>query len=215
MFRTTLWSQLGEVGAHEPRAVEAFVSRYRAPLLAFVARRGQSREDSEDVVQEVFLRLFSADLLEKADQQRGRFRSYLLGITTNVLRERARRAQATKRGGGQPRVSLEALAFDPVAPNPSAPEFDACWIAHLVSRAMERVKEESPRHHELLLRVSAGEAPAAIAESLGWTPGRARVDLHRARKRLSKGLRDEVSRYCSSQEEFEAELACVLAYTQG
>jgi RNA polymerase sigma factor (sigma-70 family) len=214
MFRTTLWSQLANAGAREPHAVEELVARYRGSLLTFLRRRGQSPEDCEDIVQEVFLRLFSSDLLTKADQQRGRFRSYLLGITTNVLRQRTRRARAAKRGGGQAGVSLDAMDFDPIDPNSTSPEFDECWIAHLVARAMETVKAESPRHHELLVRVSDGDAPQTIAEGQGLTPGQVRVDLHRARKRLARHIRSEVARYCSSEEEFEAELGSILGYTK-
>ena len=165
------------------------------------------------MVQEVFLRLFSSDLLAKADEGKGRFRSYLLGVTTNILRQRNRRAQAAKRGGGQARVSLDAMELDPVDPNSVSPDFDECWVAHLVARARETVKGESPRQHALLVRVSEGDTPLVIAEAQGLDPGQVRVDLHRARKRLAKYIREEVARYGSSKEEFEAELGSILTYT--
>ncbi|MBL4847966.1 MAG: sigma-70 family RNA polymerase sigma factor [Planctomycetes bacterium] len=213
MFLTTMWSQLADAGAREPTAIEALVARYRAPLLTFVRRRGQSREDSEDVVQEVFLRLFANDLLSKADRERGRFRSYLLGITTNVLRQRSRRAQAAKRGGELSQVSLSAIKHDPIDPKSSSAEFDECWVAHLVARALEAVEAQSARQHELLVRVSDGATPGEIAEAQGLTPGQVRVDLHRARKRLARQIREEVARYCSSEEEFEQELGSILGHT--
>jgi RNA polymerase sigma factor (sigma-70 family) len=212
VFRTTIWTELSAAGSRKSHEGEAFVARYRGPLLAFLARWGLSPEDAEDVSQEVFLRLFSGELLLEADRTKGRFRSYLLGITSNVVRERHRRKNALKRGGGAAHVSLEELPQDPAAPSGWA-EFEACWISHLVTRALEEVGKENPRQHELLALASSGDlSPKAMAERLGRNPGEVRVDLHRARKRLAKHIRAEVARYCSSEAEYQDELRAILGH---
>ena len=87
-FHTTLWTQIGDVARRDPDAAHGFVERYHAPLLQFLRRRGVPDHEIEDVIQDVFLRLFERDLLAKADRARGRFRSYLLGITKHVLLKR-------------------------------------------------------------------------------------------------------------------------------
>jgi RNA polymerase sigma-70 factor (ECF subfamily) len=209
MFQTTIWSELAGAGAKETAATDAFVTRYRPPLLAFLRRRGVSPEDAEDVAQEVFLRLFARDLLARADREKGRFRSYLLGVTTNVLGDRLRRARAQKRGGGHEHVSLHAIGDAAADPKANA-DFDACWVSHLVGRALEAVQRENARQHELLGLAADGLAPREIAERLGRTPGQVRTDLSRARKRLATAVSAEVARYCSSQEEYEAELKAIL-----
>ena len=212
MFRTTVWSQLTDAGHRATQAGEAFVTRYRPPLLAFLAGKGLSPDDAEDVSQEVFLRVFDGNLLLEADRTKGRFRNYLLGITTNVLRERRRSRGALKRGGGADHVSLQELAQDPAAES-SAAEFEVCWIHDLVTRALAEVAKEHPRQHELLVLASTGDlSPKDMAERLGRNPGQVRVDLHRARKRLAKHIRVEVAHYCSTEAEYQDELRSILGH---
>lgn len=200
-FRTTLWSHLHAAGAGEQDALDEFVRRYRPPLLAFLRRRGLRADETEDVAQDVFLRLLNKDLLLKADSSKGRFRSYLLGITLRVLADQRRREGAEKRGGGWERVPLEAAP-----PQAVEAEFESCWLQDLMRRALAAVEASSPAHHELLGLASEGLSPAQIAERTNRSAGAIRVALHRARKRLAAELKNEVARYCSSEEEFETEM---------
>jgi RNA polymerase sigma factor (sigma-70 family) len=205
-----VWSELSDAGSRRTNAGNAFVSRYRPPLLAFLVREGLSTNDAEDVAQEVFLRLFDSNLLLEADRNKGRFRNYLLGITNNVVRERRRREGTLKRGGAADHVSLQQLAQDPADPRTSA-QFETCWINHLVTRALEEVAKEHPRQHELLVLASSGDlSPKDMAERLGRNPGQVRVDLHRARRRLAKRIRAQVARYCSTEEEYQDEIRSIL-----
>ena len=213
MFRTTVWTELTDAGNRKSLAGEAFVSRYRPPLLAFLGRIGLSPQDAEDASQEVFLRLFDNELLLRADRSKGRFRNFLLGVTSNVVRERRRSANALKRGGGAAHVPLQDLASDPAAEQSLGAEFEDCWISHLVSRALELVAKEHPRQHELLVLASSSDvSPKEMAEKLGRNPGQVRVDLHRGRKRLAKHIRAEIARYCSTEEEYHDELRSILGH---
>lgn len=202
-FRTTLWSRIEALG--EGRASEGgFVSRYRAPLLAFLRRRGLSPEDAEDVAQEVFLRLFDRELLAQADRSRGRFRSYLLGITKRVLLQQREREGALKRGGDRARVPFED-APEPVAP--PDPTFDACWVEGLLEEALERLAGEHPLQHQVLrLRLREGLSLAEVGERIGRSAAQVKSDHHRAKQRLARLIKDSVRAYCSSQEEYEDEL---------
>lgn len=200
-FRTTLWSHLQAAGAGEAAALDDFVRRYRPPLLSFLRRRGLQPGEAEDVAQDVFLRLLDRELLLRADSSKGRFRSYLLGITLRVLGDQRRKERADKRGGGWERIPLDQ------APPPAVEaEFDSCWLQELMRRALEAVKEAYPAQHELLAFAAEGLSPAEIAERTGRSAGAIRVALHRSRKRLGAELKNEVARYCSSQEEFDLEM---------
>jgi RNA polymerase sigma factor (sigma-70 family) len=212
VFETTIWANLKDAGGRKTGAAQAFVMRYRPPLLAFLLQRGVGAEDAEDVVQEVFLRMFSRDTLAQADRAKGRFRSYLLGIATKVILERKRHAAALKRGGGKTRVSLDEIGHDPVDPR-AASEFEECWESHMVQTALENVERDTPRQHELRALAAKGAgSPSAIAERLGRNVGQVRVDLHRARKRLAKHLRSEIALYCSTADEYQDELRAILSY---
>ncbi|MCA8926321.1 MAG: RNA polymerase sigma factor [Planctomycetes bacterium] len=200
-FHTTLWSRLHAAAEGGATAFDELSLRYRAPLIGFLRGRGVPEDRAEDVVQEVFLRLLGRDLLRRADAERGRFRSYLLGITLNLASELRRREQAEKRGGGLERVPLEATA-DPAA----EADFAALWLQELVRRSLEVVHAAYPGQHQLLALAAEGLGPGEIAERTGRSAGAVRVALHKARKRLAEALRAEVARYCSSEEEFAEEM---------
>ncbi|MBL4848056.1 MAG: sigma-70 family RNA polymerase sigma factor [Planctomycetes bacterium] len=79
-------------------------------------------------------------------------------------------------------------------------------------RALEAVEEASPAQHELLGFAAEGLSPTEIAARTERSPGSVRVALHRARQRLATALKNEVARYCSSEEEFEEEMATFSSF---
>src|SRR4051794_32337417 len=72
-------------------AYEALVARYQARLLAFCRHMLSSREDAEDVLQEVFAAAFNAML---ADDREINVRPWLYRIARNRSLNHLRRAQA-------------------------------------------------------------------------------------------------------------------------
>jgi RNA polymerase sigma factor (sigma-70 family) len=205
-FETTLWSRIQAASAGAESAARQVVEAYRPALVRFVRLDARlPADEAEDVVQEVLLRLFSKDLLAKADQERGRFRSYLLGITKNVLREARDKAAAQRRGGDRTRVPLEAVG-DVAAP--SAPEFDARWAHQLLQLALDALERTNPRQHQALrLRTEEALSHEAIAARMDRTASQVKSDLHLARKALARSIRSEIARYASSEEELADELA--------
>ena len=80
-FVTTRWNLIlsgaasKKTAENEIRAALAELCRiYWRPIFFFVARRGYSPEDAEDLTQDFFLRILRGDWLQKADPTRGRFR---------------------------------------------------------------------------------------------------------------------------------------------
>lgn len=72
---------------------EAFLrdlsTRYRQPLIAYFQRRVRSREEAEDLTQEVFLRLSRRLDLEEIDNAE----AFLFRTAVNLLRDRSRRGK--------------------------------------------------------------------------------------------------------------------------
>jgi RNA polymerase sigma factor (sigma-70 family) len=205
-FETTLWTRIEALGEGQAALATPFVTRYRPAILAYLGRRGVSVADAEDVAQEVFVRLFTRDLLSRADRERGRFRSYLLGITKCVLLQRAERANAQKRGGGRAQVSLDAIA-EPVAPEDDA-AFQRGWIEHLLERALAKLALENARQHEVLrLRLREELSLKEIGERTERTAAQVKTDHHRGKQRLARLIKEEVKAYSSSHEEYASELA--------
>jgi RNA polymerase sigma factor (sigma-70 family) len=64
-------------------------ARYRLPLIAYFQRRVRSREEAEDLTQEVFLRLSRRLDVEQVDNAE----AFLFRTAVNLLRDRSRRGK--------------------------------------------------------------------------------------------------------------------------
>ncbi len=69
-------------------------ARFRAPLMSYFLRRTGSRQDAEDLTQEVFLRI----LRREEDLPSDYAEVFLFKIAANLLRDRARQEGARRKG---------------------------------------------------------------------------------------------------------------------
>ncbi|MBI2932982.1 MAG: RNA polymerase sigma factor [Planctomycetes bacterium] len=202
-FQSTLWSRIRLVQQRDARAVTEFVNRYRPPVLYFIHNAGFTETDAEDLAQEVFTRLLADDALSKADQQRGRFRSFLIAVARNVIREERRRRRTVPRSG---------LA-EPAAREPADEDFDHAWVGQLLDSALRVLEAERPLHHRALAaHVLDGKTYEQIAAELGRSLQDVRNFIHRSRQRLTELLREEIWRYSSSREEYEDEIRALAPF---
>ena len=81
-FNTTHWSVVLAAGRPSSptaaAALEALCRMYWYPLYAFVRRKGHDPDEAQDLTQSFFARLLERDFIQRADSNKGRFRSYLL-----------------------------------------------------------------------------------------------------------------------------------------
>ena len=109
-FETTHWSIVRAAGGDDSKARTALSSlceTYWWPLYWFARRRGASVEDAQDLTQGFLTRLIDKQEIRNADQERGRFRTFLLTAFTHYNLNEAQRDRTEKRGGGQAALSLE------------------------------------------------------------------------------------------------------------
>lgn len=206
-FQSTLWSRMQLVRRHDTRAVAEFVERYREPVFRFVRNAGFAEPDAEELTQDVFARLLAEDVLAKAESEKGKFRSFLLGVVRNVIREERRKRGAEKRGGDQAAVSLDGTTAEPAAPEPGDEAFDREWMKNLLGAALEALKREHPLQHRALeAQVHEGKDQQEIARELGKSVQDVKNYVHRARQKLIELLQREVSRYASTTAEYEEEI---------
>lgn len=212
---STVWEVIRGAQAEDPGAVSEFVERYRPAIIAYLRRRGVPDADSDDLSQEVFLRLFTKHVLERASSDRGRFRHFLIAVTRRVLSEhvrslRRRRPKMYEGGessheGSNGRESLLDLLAAAGGPDH---EFDAAWVQRMIELSVEKLRAEDPESHEVLaVSATTGLRLPRIARLLGRSPAEAKKLLRRARDRLRGELRRQIALYCSTSEEFEEEVA--------
>ncbi len=157
----------------DERGAAVLVARHAGGLARFLAGAGADPGEVEDLVQEAFIRAFRA--LEGWRQEAG-FRSWLMTIASNLLRDQYRRRR------GRTVLSLEEgdhEAGDDPAATLEARETERKLAAGLGT--LPRLQREV-----FLLRAQQGMDYEAIASALETTAGAARVHYHHAVKRLKE-----------------------------
>ena len=229
VFATTHWSVVLAAGRTDvPQAqdaLEKLCQTYWLPLYAYVRRRGYSPEDAKDLTQEFFAWLLDRNWLARADQQRGRFRSFLLTSFSHFLANEWDKARAQKRGGGQV-VSLPCNAaearcgWEPADNLTPEQSFERRWALTLLDQVMDRLSAEYAQAGKgelfgelkpCLLGERAAQPYAALAVKVGMTEGSIKVAVYRLRQRYRQLLRDELANTVAAPEEVEEEMRYLFA----
>jgi RNA polymerase sigma-70 factor (ECF subfamily) len=229
LFMTTHWSVV--LTAADPRKPEAMAAlerlcrTYWYPLYAYVRRRGYLPEDAQDLTQGFFCRLLDHPWLPRADRNKGRFRSFLLGAMNHYLANEWDRAKAIKRGGRARFQSLEDgscerlfLEESQLAQSPGE-LYERRWATTLLQTVLTRLRQEAIaagqlEQFEKLEVVLTGEnrdsTYAELAAELSTTEGALKMAALRLRRRYAELLREEIAATVSNPEEIEAELRHLL-----
>lgn len=233
MFATTHWSVVLAAGNSEaPQArdaLESLCGTYWRPLYVYVRRRGYSAEDAEDLTQAFFLWLLERDWLERADQQRGRFRSFLLTSLSNFLSNEWDKARAQKRGGGrvlslQREEAERCYGWEPADNMTPEQSFEWRWALTLLDKVMNGLSGEFARGgkaklFEALKPCLLGQREAqpynALAAKVGMTEGSVKVAVHRLRQRYRQLLREEIANTVARPEDVEDEMRHLFAVLAG
>jgi len=234
-FGTTRWSLiLSAAGSNvdEQKAREALAElcrTYWRPVFLFVSRQGHPVEEAQDLTQDFFAMVLESDWLRRADEHRGRFRSFLLKSLQNFLSHAKERTRAVKRGG-----RIEFVSWDEwMAEAPSQlsvpaetlhipPEqlFDLRWAATVVEHALQRLREECEAKGRLrlfetlsvhLTSERSDLSYANLAVSLGIAETMVKKQLHNLRKRYRWFLRDEVAHTVENLADIDEEIRHLCA----
>jgi RNA polymerase sigma factor (sigma-70 family) len=230
-FLTTQWGLVATASAEgttEARAaLDGLYRVYCYPVYAFIRRRGYGRQDAQDLTQDFFVYLLEKSALGRADPQRGRFRSFLLGTLDHFLAHAAERARTLKRGGDCQFVYLDddrAEKHYQLAARMTAENiFEARWAAALIEAALVRLRVElqAAGKGRLFDAVQgfllSGEDASyqQVADGLGLSLGAIKTAIHRMRSRYRALLREEVARTVATPAEVEDELRCLRAALRG
>ncbi len=224
-FHTTRWTLVrlsrGEDTTSQ-QALSDLCSAYYAPVVAFIGRCGFEESRARDLAHDFFARMLASPQMLKPEQERGRFRSYLLGAVKHFVSDALDRERAVKRGGGATILAITEAGADLPEAIALAPDrdFDRQWALTVLSRGVATLEAEfvsagKAEHFALLKPWLTGDgdtlSQAAIAERLAMNEGAVKVAIHRLRKRFRELINAEIAQTVGSDADARDELAHLLA----
>jgi RNA polymerase sigma-70 factor (ECF subfamily) len=227
-FPATRWTLVVAAGdPHRKEARSALVDlceNYWYPLYAYLRRRGYSADEAQDLTQEFFVRVLEGRYLDRADPEKGRFRSFILTSLKFFVADEEDRQRARKRGGGV-LVPLEFSSgeerYQREPAHHETPEriFERRWALSLLDRVVERLRNEfvhhgRPEHFERLKMFLLGQSDApyaTLAREMNTSEGALKVAIHRLRKRYRELFRQEIADTVVDPTEVESELRYLAA----
>ena len=108
-FRTTRWTQVSRAKADSPegrRALAELCNAYYEPVATFLRCELRDADAARELAHDFFANMLAGGAIAHAEQERGRFRSYLLGAVKHFLSHHREAQRRLKRGGGVENISL-------------------------------------------------------------------------------------------------------------
>jgi len=106
LIASTRWTMVLDAGESQtppdqaPSALSELCRIYWRPIFLFLRRQGSNPDDAQDRTQGFFAHLIESRAYARADPEKGRFRSFLLGALKYFVAHARARDRTQKRGGG-------------------------------------------------------------------------------------------------------------------
>ena len=225
-FPLTQWSLVGRAGqvSREDRreALGTLLRRYMPALRAhLVLAKRISPHRVDDLVQGfVTDKIIEQNLLARAEQARGKFRSFLLAALDHYLVGQIRHDTAQKRGGSAPLLNISEAPEASSGDSDPSLHFTLMWARQVVEEAQRRMEAHCGQINrpdlwlcfsERLIKPAADNTPTVgheqIADALKLSSPKAASNLFVSAKRLFKRiLRQVVGEYAGSELQIDEEI---------
>jgi RNA polymerase sigma-70 factor (ECF subfamily) len=171
------------VRAGDGAAFDALFARWSAPLLRYVERMVRDAGAAEELVQEVFLRVYRARERYEPD---ARFSTWLFTIATRLAWNELRRPRRRS-----PHDSLEDDEMGPLPLAADEPAADAVADARRTGAVVEQALARLPERQRAALWLASveGLSYAEVAATLETTEKSVKALVHRARTALAGEMR--------------------------
>jgi len=226
-FQSTHWTLVLHARQSDPtetarKALSDFCEAYWPPLYTFLRLRGHASPEAQDLVQGFFVHLLEQNTLSRADKEKGRLRTFLLGSLQNFLYNEYDRSRRLKRGGGHRIVSIDEhlpeaeASMMETAHLSDSRGYDLMWASNIVKRAWQHLQdafeaEGKAESFKVLKPFVDGSESEALnqeqaAKKLGVPIATLRTWLWRLRQRYREALRLEVASTVSDPADVDQEL---------
>lgn len=232
-FLTTHWSLVEHIQSDDKNRamVGLLLDRYWKPVYCFLRHKQYNNEKAKDLTQGFFHEVvLNRNLVQRADQTKGRFRTFLLhALDQYLLNEK--RSQATQKRS--PRGKL--VSFDVVNP-PALPEalsrsspedsYNYAWMASMLDQVLSDVEakctEDGLETHwhvfqekvvEPILRDTLPPSFAELCEKYGIEDEKKAANmLTTAKRRVRKALNQFLCNTATSEDEMHEEFAELVQF---
>ena len=200
---------------------------YYEPVTTFLQRSLPDPDSAREMSHAFFARLLAGGAISHASEDRGRFRSYLLGALKLFVARQREAEGRLKRGAAMEHLSTDAPLDGrppPGLPDPGqlSPDeaYDRQWALTVLRRAMERLRQECieegrDRFFDEAKPWLTGEAghgdQKELARRHGINETALKVAIHRLRRRFRESLRSEVAATLEPPGSVEEELQALFA----
>ncbi len=233
-FHTTQWEDIQRArtldDSRRKDAVGDLLTRYWKPVYCYLRRKGLDNEAAKDMTQGFFHEVvLGRELIQRAESQRGRFRTLLLTALDRYVTSAHRADVARKRRPAAGIVSLDGAdgARLPEPAHVARPDeaFHHAWAAELLDDVLSELEREcvgtGKRKHWEVFRArvlapivdNAATVPlAALCEQQGIDSEMTASNMIvTVKRRFQAMLRSRVRSFVNSDEEVEQEILDLIA----
>ena len=235
-FLTTHWSLIEQVGSadHQNQAlIGLLINKYWKPVYCYLRHQGHDNEQAKDLTQGFFHQVvLGRDLIDKADQTRGRFRTFLLVALNRYLIQMQQKQTARKRIPRTKLVPLDNIDIPDIDKTDAelSPEgvFNYAWVSTLLEDVLEEVEAICRQRHltvhwrafkeRILQPILEGNDPPAlhdICERLGIENTTKASNMIGTVKKIFRNILEQhVRRSVLSDEDMPEELTQIKRFFQ-
>ncbi len=209
---TTNWSLVGRAGL-QAEALNQLLHRYSGALLAHLMRKFRLNHDQAEDLLQGFLcdKVIEKGIVEKAEESRGRFRSFLLTVLDRYVLDHIR---------AQSRHTLGNLEIDPADSSVVPDAFTVAWAQNVLKQTIQRTRQhfvqtnkpEIWRVFELRLlkphlQGTAMPSYALLVRQLDFSsPIHASNALITAKRAFQRIVKEVVGEYVTGGDDIDAEI---------
>jgi RNA polymerase sigma-70 factor (ECF subfamily) len=233
-FLTTQWSLIENIRSTEDRdraLIGLLLEKYWKPVYCCLRRKGYDNEQAKDLTQGFFHEIvLNKNLVQRADQAKGKFRSFLLHALNQYVINEQEKQSAQKRIPRERLVPIDTI--DPAAIPQRVSELDAedsynyAWLSALLDEVLAEVEAGCLRdgletHWKVFQErvvepiLSNGQPPslAELSERYGVEDEKKASNMAiTVKRRFQAVLKEHVQRTVLAEDQISEELAELMKF---
>lgn len=228
-FETTRWTAIEAIrskdDSHKCALVGKMLALYWKPVYWYLRQKGNTNEQAKDLTQGFFQEVvLGHELIQQADQAKGRFRTFLLTALDRYVTSEYRKETARKRIPTDKLLSLDHIESGNLAETiggfTSEESFNYVWVSELLDQMIKEVEEECHRRKmsthwkvfrdRVLRPIMAEKQPASMMDICNQygieSPTKASSMIIAVKRRFQATLRRHLRQFVTSDVQISEEI---------